>query len=143
MVSSGLKTGSREEARDFANQSEHVLRFGALTRGQPSRRARLTRLPTEAASEASVWRRLAERVGVFDRDLAKANEINGFAIISRNRNDLASSNLRRRFRPFAGFCRFFHFNDTRNALDGKRSKVFSVDKIVETSSPPPADMSLA
>jgi hypothetical protein len=53
-------------------------------------------------------------VGFLERDFAKANEISGFAIISRNRNDLASSNLRRRFRPFAGVCRFFYFDDTRN-----------------------------
>jgi hypothetical protein len=42
-------------------------------------------------------------VGVFDRDFAKPNVYNGFAIISRNRNDLESSNLRRRVLPFAGF----------------------------------------
>jgi len=29
-------------------------------------------------------------------------------------NDLAFSNLRWRFRPFAGVCRFLHFIDTRN-----------------------------
>ena len=40
---------------------------------------------------------LAERMGVLARDFANRNEINGFAIISRNRNDLASSNLRQRF----------------------------------------------
>ena len=57
---------------------------------------------------------MAERVGVLARDFAKPNGINGFAIISRNRNDLASSKLRRRFRPFAGVCRFFYLNDTRN-----------------------------
>jgi hypothetical protein len=49
-------------------------------------------------------------VGVFDRDFAKPNECNGFTLISRNCNDLASSNFRRRFRPFAGVCRFFYFN---------------------------------
>jgi hypothetical protein len=53
-------------------------------------------------------------VGFFNRDFAKPNKINGFAIMSRNGNDLASSNLRRRFRPFAGVRRFFYFNDTRN-----------------------------
>jgi hypothetical protein len=53
-------------------------------------------------------------VGDFDRDFAKSNEINGFAIISRNGNNLASSHLRRRFRLFASVCRFFYFNDTRN-----------------------------
>ena len=58
--------------------------------------------------------KLAERVGVLDRDFAKPNDYSGFRLISRNRNDLASSNLRRRFRPFAGFCRFFYFNGTRN-----------------------------
>ena len=58
--------------------------------------------------------KLAERVGVLARGFAKANEINGFAIISRNRNDLGSSNFRRHLRPFAGLCRFFYFNDTRN-----------------------------
>ncbi|HYN09590.1 MAG TPA: hypothetical protein VES67_19570 [Vicinamibacterales bacterium] len=79
-------------------------------------------------------KKLAERVGLFDRDLAKANEINGFAIISCNRNDLASSNLRRLFRPFAGFPRFSYFNDTRNdtrreghsefaAMEARRSRM--------------------
>ncbi|HYN09587.1 MAG TPA: hypothetical protein VES67_19555 [Vicinamibacterales bacterium] len=58
--------------------------------------------------------KLAERVGVLARDFAKANEINGFATISRSRNDLASSSFRRRFRPFAGLCRFFYFNGTRH-----------------------------
>ena len=67
-----------------------------------------------AALDHSRRRRMAERVGVRERDFAKANGINGFAINSRNRNDLASSNLRRRFRPFAGFFGFFYFNDTRN-----------------------------
>jgi len=51
--------------------------------------------------------RMAERAGVLARDLANANEINDFAIISRNSKDLASSNLRQRFHPLAGFCRFF------------------------------------
>jgi hypothetical protein len=55
----------------------------------------------------ALGRFLAERVGFRERQFAKANGINGFAIISRNRNDLASSNLRQRFRPFAGVCRFF------------------------------------
>jgi hypothetical protein len=58
--------------------------------------------------------KLAERVGVSDRDFAKANEINDFAINSRTGNALASSDLRRRFRPFAGVCRFFYLNGTRN-----------------------------
>jgi hypothetical protein len=44
----------------------------------------------------------------------KANEFNGFVLMLRNRNELASSNLRRRFRPFAGFCRVFYSNGTRN-----------------------------
>jgi hypothetical protein len=59
-------------------------------------------------------KKLAERVGVPERVVSKANGINGFAVISRNRTDLAFSNLRRRFRPFAGLCRFFYFNGTRN-----------------------------
>ena len=53
-------------------------------------------------------------MGVFDRDFAISNVYSGLALISRNRSDLASSNACRRFRPFAGFCRFFYFNDTRN-----------------------------
>ena len=59
-------------------------------------------------------KKLAERVGFFDRDFANPNVYSGFRLISRNRSDLASSNLRRRFRKFAGVCRFFYFNDTRN-----------------------------
>jgi hypothetical protein len=58
--------------------------------------------------------KLAERVGVLERDFAKANEVNGCAITSPNRSDLASSNLCQRFRPFAGVCRVFNSNDTRN-----------------------------
>jgi hypothetical protein len=57
---------------------------------------------------------LAERVGFLGRDFAKANEMNGFALISRNRIDLASSDSCQRLRRFAGVCRFFYFNDTRN-----------------------------
>ena len=57
---------------------------------------------------------MAERVGVPERDFGKANEYNGFALITRNRNDLAPSNSRQRLRPFAGFCRFFWCNGTRN-----------------------------
>jgi len=50
---------------------------------------------------------MAERVGGLSRDFAEANESSVFAVTSRNRNDSASSNLGRRFRPFAGICRFF------------------------------------
>ena len=67
----------------------------------------------ENAQEIAILK-LAERVGVFDRDFRKPNDYNGCGLISRNRSNLASSNLRRRFRPFAGFCRFSYFNDTRN-----------------------------
>ena len=49
---------------------------------------------------------MAERVVVFDRDFAKPNEINGFAIISRNRNNLASSILRRRCVRLPAFADF-------------------------------------
>lgn len=48
-----------------------------------------------------VLEELAGRQGFPKRGFAKANGISGFEIISRNRNDLASSNLCRRFRPFA------------------------------------------
>ena len=58
--------------------------------------------------------KLAERVGVLARDFRKPNVYSGLQLISRNHNNLASSNFCRRFRPFAGFCRFFYFNDTRN-----------------------------
>jgi hypothetical protein len=51
-------------------------------------------------------KKLAERVGVQERDFAKPNEVNGFADISCNRNDLAFANLRQRLRPFAGLGRF-------------------------------------
>jgi hypothetical protein len=56
--------------------------------------------------------KLAERVGVFDRDFAIPNVYSGFRLISRNRSNLASSNLRRRVRPFTGVCRFFYFDGT-------------------------------
>jgi hypothetical protein len=62
--------------------------------------------------------KLAERVGVFDRDFAIPNVYSGFRLISRDRNDLASSNLRLRFRPFAGVCQFFYFDGTRNGIYG-------------------------
>ena len=39
-------------------------------------------------AEENSKKELAERVGVFAHDLPKPNECNGFAIISRNRNDL-------------------------------------------------------
>ena len=49
---------------------------------------------------------VAERVGVLERDFAKANEINGFANISRNRNDLVSANSRRRLVRLLAFADF-------------------------------------
>ena len=97
-----LRTGG--ESGPPARNARCARRFGARTRGHLA----------EAALDDSRRRRMAERVGFFDRGLPKPNEINGFAIISRNRNDLASSNSRRRFRLFAGFCGFFYFNGTRN-----------------------------
>ena len=50
-----------------------------------------------------------------------------------NRSDLASSSRRWRSRPFAGFCRFFHFNDTRN---GTRRRMSS--KPATSSAPRPS-----
>ena len=69
-----------------------------------------------------IWRR--ER-GVFDRGFAKLNEINGFAINSRNDNDVASSKLRRSFRPFADFCRCFYFHGLEMALAARVSRILS------------------
>lgn len=57
--------------------------------------------------------KLAERVGVLAHVFKNSNICSGFRLISRNCNDLASSNRCQRFRPFAGVCRFFYFNDTR------------------------------
>ena len=65
---------------------------------------------------------MAERVGVLNREFAIPNVYSGFQLISRAGNDLASSNLRRRLPPFAGYCRFFHFNGTRN---GTRPRTLS------------------
>ena len=67
----------------------------------------------------SPWRRTPGKTGGESGSSSiaisrKPNECNGFAIISCNRSDLASSNGCRRLRPFAGVCRFFYFNDTRN-----------------------------
>ena len=59
-------------------------------------------------------------MGVLDRDSAIPNVYSRLALISRDRNDLASSNLRRRFRPFAGFCRFSYFDGTRNGTRYER-----------------------
>ena len=63
---------------------------------------------------------LAERVGVFERVFEILNVYSNFQLISRNRSDLASSNFRRRFRPFAGVCRFLYFNGTRNGTRHER-----------------------
>jgi hypothetical protein len=56
-------------------------------------------------------------VGVFDRDFAIPNVYNSLALISRNRSDLASSRIRRRLRPFAGFRRFSISMTLEMALD--------------------------
>ena len=58
-------------------------------------------------------------MGFFARVFAKANEINGFALVSRNRSDLASSNPRGRFRPSAGIGRFLYFQGIEMALDAE------------------------
>ena len=50
---------------------------------------------TPAVAENPI-KKLAERVGVFERDLAKPNVYNDFAIISCNRNDLALAAICRR-----------------------------------------------
>ena len=47
------------------------------------------------------------------RGFRKPNAYCDFQLISRNRSDSASSDLRRRFRPFAGVCRSFYRNATR------------------------------
>ena len=57
---------------------------------------------------------MAERVGVFESAFAIPNGYSGFRLISCNRNDLASSRSIQRFRPFAGFCRFFSRDGTRH-----------------------------
>jgi hypothetical protein len=49
---------------------------------------------------------VAERVGFFDRDSAILNIYSGFQLISRNRNDLAFSNLRRVFVRSLAFTDF-------------------------------------
>jgi hypothetical protein len=59
-------------------------------------------------------------VGVFDRDFAIPNVYSRLALISRASSDLASSDVCQRLRPFAGFCRFFYFNDTRNGTRRER-----------------------
>jgi hypothetical protein len=59
-------------------------------------------------------------VGVQERDFSKLNEINDFAIISFNRNDLALADFRRHLRPFAGFCRFSQRDGTRNGTRRER-----------------------
>jgi hypothetical protein len=60
-------------------------------------------------------------VGFPERDIVKPSEINGFALICRNRNDLPFADLRRRLRPFAGFCRFCQRNGTRNGTRRENS----------------------
>ena len=69
-------------------------------------------------------------MGDFERDFAKANDINGFAIISCNRKDLAFASIRRRLRPFAGFCRCFYCNGTQN--DTRRRPLRRVSQQVST-----------
>jgi len=70
-------------------------------------------------TEFGVPERLDERVF--------GNVYSGFQLISRNHNDLAFANLRQCLRPFAGFCRFFYFNGTRN--DTRRERLPKVTGI--------------
>lgn len=92
------KCHSAISARPFTEITQHFCNWCGVGEENPS----LVDFVRNA--EENSERELAERVGVLVRDFGKANEINGFAINSRNRNDLASSNTGRRFRPFAGFC---------------------------------------
>jgi hypothetical protein len=66
------------------------------------------------AQDSGENRKLAERVGVLERDFPKPNECNDFAFISRNHNHLASSNTYQRFRLSGSVGGFFESNDTRN-----------------------------
>ena len=91
--------------------SQILSEFDALLDNGRENRALIR--PGENAQEIANWK-LAERVGFVACDFRKPSVYSGFQSISRNRSDLASSKLRQRFRPFAGICRFFYFNDTRN-----------------------------
>ena len=69
----------------------------------------------EARAEFRRERRgMAERVGVFERDLRKSNKYPGFWTKSRKSSDLASSACFRCFRPLAANFRFFCRDDTRH-----------------------------
>ena len=72
------------------------------------------------AKRSELVERMAERVGVLARDFRNPNVYSVFAINSLNRNELASSNLCRRLRPFAGFCRFAGAMDLEMELVGIR-----------------------
>ena len=112
-----LRNGTRRdlwpELRHMLSEIDELPNVGRENR--PLARSR------EIAQEI-VGLKLAERVGVIARDFRKPNVYSGFWLISRNGNDLASSNLRLHFRPFTGACRFFYFDDTRNGTrrDGHR-----------------------
>ena len=80
-------------------------------------------------------------MGFVARDFTTPNEYTGFAINSRNGNDLASSNLRRRFLPFAGVCRLApYFPDHRVAVDQMDSQKidFAIRVDVDDLNMPPA-----
>ena len=108
-----LRNGTRRdlwpELRHMLSEIDELPNVGRENR--PLARSR------EIAQEI-VGLKLAERVGVIARDFRKPNVYSGFWLISRNGNDLASSNLRLHFRPFTGACRFFYFDDTRNGIHG-------------------------
>ena len=53
-------------------------------------------------------------MGVRERAFAKANVYSGLRLISRNRSELAFSDIGRSFRPFASVWRFFWRDGTRN-----------------------------
>ena len=68
--------------------------------------------------------RLAERVGVLDRDFAKPNGFNGLAIILAQPQRISVFRLSPAFCPFAGVCRFLYLNDTRNGTRvGRRGEI--------------------
>lgn len=56
---------------------------------------------------------MAGRQGVRERVLSKSRKYTGFRLKPQSCNDFAFASLYRRFRPFAGFCGFFHRDGTR------------------------------
>src|SRR5687767_4838791 len=108
IVLSCVRANSDKRLSAFADQSRRSWLW------RDSLRKALIRPPAVAASVASVWRRLAEREGFLDAISEHPNDCLRFQCNACSTDDLPSSNVCRRSRPFAYVCRFLHRDVTRN-----------------------------